>query len=274
MLASEMVPTGEPKVIVKAVLCWSEYFNGKWQPTKTSDVNNPTTLKSRYNIYGTIAFNRSRLLLSVVEEEDALRILIEGSRQSSFLLYNTHSLPVREEDAPSPLAPPALSHMKRTLWTTNGKLHIQYDKYSTESNSWTELTHDILEYRLPALTVVPRHRLESAWDAPFFYEDSRHVFYVTTINASVPVSQSDLYYTTADSAVYPEIQPLIIPEPQPPGPGPYELGLIGLDDISTMKRFVSENPNINIAIPMKSTVLVDGAEIGPAGNVGNSIQKG
>ena len=24
---------------VQAVLCWSEYYNGKWQPTKTSDIN-------------------------------------------------------------------------------------------------------------------------------------------------------------------------------------------------------------------------------------------
>ena len=29
---------------VQAVLCWSEYYNGKWQPAKTSDVNNPVPL--------------------------------------------------------------------------------------------------------------------------------------------------------------------------------------------------------------------------------------
>ena len=27
-----------------AVLCWSEYYNGTWQPTKTSDVNLPTQI--------------------------------------------------------------------------------------------------------------------------------------------------------------------------------------------------------------------------------------
>jgi len=31
-----------PMVSVQAVLCWSEYYNGKWQPTKTSDINRPT----------------------------------------------------------------------------------------------------------------------------------------------------------------------------------------------------------------------------------------
>ena len=30
----------------QAILCWAEYYNGKWQPTKTSDVNLPTTIGS------------------------------------------------------------------------------------------------------------------------------------------------------------------------------------------------------------------------------------
>ena len=35
----------QPEVVtVQAVLCWTEFYNGKWQPTKTSDVNLPTTL--------------------------------------------------------------------------------------------------------------------------------------------------------------------------------------------------------------------------------------
>ena len=29
---------------MQAVLCWSEYYNGKWQPAKTSDVDRPTLL--------------------------------------------------------------------------------------------------------------------------------------------------------------------------------------------------------------------------------------
>ena len=34
----------QKSVTVQAVLCWTEFYNGKWQPTKTSDVNHPTTL--------------------------------------------------------------------------------------------------------------------------------------------------------------------------------------------------------------------------------------
>src|SRR5262249_50757043 len=35
-----------PKAAAQAVLCWSEYYNGKWQPTKTSDVDHPAGLGS------------------------------------------------------------------------------------------------------------------------------------------------------------------------------------------------------------------------------------
>ena len=115
----------QPKITVQALLCWSEYYNGKWQPTKTSDVNKPTTLREVILIdspapglgptvgegklmaidvrFGPTEFDRSTLTLSAREIDDTLLINIRGIRgqgASSFLLYNTHSLPVREEDLP------------------------------------------------------------------------------------------------------------------------------------------------------------------------------
>ena len=43
------------KVNVTAVLCWTEFYNGKWQPTKTSDINRPASLGSfRSNWTGVI----------------------------------------------------------------------------------------------------------------------------------------------------------------------------------------------------------------------------
>jgi len=65
-----------------------------------------------------------------------------------------------------------------------------------------------------------------------------------------------------------------MPEYEPPGPGPYEFGLNALGDpSSSMKRFVSEDAYINKALAMTNTVHLDGAEIGPAGHVGNALQK-
>ncbi|MGH8470922.1 MAG: hypothetical protein ACREVJ_00305 [Gammaproteobacteria bacterium] len=68
------------------------------------------------------------------------------------------------------------------------------------------------------------------------------------------------------------IAPLIMPEYEPPGPGPYEFGLTGIDP-SSIKRLVSEDAYIKKGIPMTSTVLLDGAEIGPAGRIVTTLQK-
>ena len=31
-------------VTAQVALCWAEYYNGKWQPTKTSDISLPTMI--------------------------------------------------------------------------------------------------------------------------------------------------------------------------------------------------------------------------------------
>jgi len=97
---STVIKGGVPQVTVQAVLCWSEYYNDKWQPTKTSDVNKPTLL-GQYNSIGTDTFDRSFLRLSVSEAEggNVLQVFISQQGKSWFTLYNTNSLPMRREDA-------------------------------------------------------------------------------------------------------------------------------------------------------------------------------
>ncbi len=48
------------QLTVQAVLCWSEYYNGKWQATKTSDVNKPTRLAD----FSLNEFDRAKLKLT------------------------------------------------------------------------------------------------------------------------------------------------------------------------------------------------------------------
>ena len=88
-----------PKVTVKAMLCWSEYYNGKWQPAKTSDVNRPA---ASARTIPTARLDRSTA--SIAAASDASRTSARRTASSSstsrtaqrsFLLYNTHSLPVR-----------------------------------------------------------------------------------------------------------------------------------------------------------------------------------
>jgi hypothetical protein len=97
-------------ITVQAVLCWSEFYNGKWQPTKTSDINRPTTLGT-FDATGDNSFDANRTLLRIVPASDLdapqpgalilhieelnLGIFSSGFSGSGFILYNTHSLPVR-----------------------------------------------------------------------------------------------------------------------------------------------------------------------------------
>jgi hypothetical protein len=115
--AASSASTGS--VSVQAVLCWTEFYNGKWQPTKTSDVSNPTTI-GHFDLAGPGAFENYRTLIQMAPAElmsplvmkglynaqfalpdDALILDIAVPGQSpdgGFVLHNTHSLPVRFED--------------------------------------------------------------------------------------------------------------------------------------------------------------------------------
>jgi hypothetical protein len=126
------------KVTVQATLWWTEYYNGKWQPTKSSDPSRPTIIGS-YDPSGPRAFeafrNRTRLVPAKCTgafagrlgepggghgpviilppiPDDAL-ILAIGTPQNpfprlqssgggaGFLLHNTHSAPTPIEDVPT-----------------------------------------------------------------------------------------------------------------------------------------------------------------------------
>ena len=75
--ASTSVNVRPPVAEVRAILCWSEYRDGKWQEQRTSDVNRPADL-GNYPVGG---FDRSRLWLAVGEATHYLR---SKSRMGSF----------------------------------------------------------------------------------------------------------------------------------------------------------------------------------------------
>ncbi len=111
---------GSGSVAVQAVLCWTEFYNGKWQPTKTSDVSQPTTV-GNFDPGGPGSFEACRGQVRIVPAQftrenanagflspsfqlpgDALILAITVSSDrygpAGFVLHNTHSLPVRFED--------------------------------------------------------------------------------------------------------------------------------------------------------------------------------
>ena len=120
--------TGFTQVTMQAVLYWTEFYNGKWQPAKSSDVNRPTTIGS-FDASGPNTFDAFRNQMRIVPATctgnfpyanleppptlpqlpaDALILAISTPMSPfpllpggcGFLLHNTHSLPIPLEDIP------------------------------------------------------------------------------------------------------------------------------------------------------------------------------
>jgi Neuraminidase-like domain/Salmonella virulence plasmid 28.1kDa A protein len=167
---------GDPVVTVQAVLCWSEYHNGKWLPANTSDTNAPALIDS-FAADGPKAFDRSRLRLrtAVRRPDDAL--LVQLALDSAldvptpgFLLYNTHSTPSAMTVTAEMLH---RSMSQRLASYSSSALRIEY-------RGPTRFTRDIVHPRLPGRVVEAQPGLPDAFEAPFLYEDGRNAFLVTS----------------------------------------------------------------------------------------------
>ena len=182
----------------RAVLCWSEYYNNRWQPPKTSDVAAPSDFGRPFDLSGDGAFDRSKLRLAVTIEGGVLRVRIEGPTfETSFLFFNTHSLPQRREDQVLETPGPELNgllarDLDRTTNPETGAvtLHVTYRRLDTASNVERDLL--VMTDGSPFRITAPLSRsyardgaqqglVHEPWTAPFLYSDSQHAFYVTTI---------------------------------------------------------------------------------------------
>jgi hypothetical protein len=177
---------GDPAVTVQAVLCWSEYHDGKWLAPNTSDVNTPAVLGT-FAPHGPHAFDRSKLRLraAVLPEGPLLVHLALDSELdhpgSGFLIYNTHSLPIELAGIPAGLLHAGSSH--RIAAYASSALRITYRGPST-------FTRDVLHTQIPGHVVESQPGAKNAWEAPFLYEDSRNVFFVTSEEIHQPLATS------------------------------------------------------------------------------------
>jgi hypothetical protein len=254
------------------VLCWSEYYNGKLQPTKTSDINQPLTLDDDVSAVDTTNMNRTSWWFWVSadpNDSEALRAGVGGlSLFPSFVLHNTHSSPIIDDSTDEATLIQCRSTHPRLLWTFEDTLKITYKKQWGFAPTETDIEHKVLkvlEGKVPPC-MQPTQKLQNAWEAPFFYSDSRHVFYVTTETGFKPIQQSLSYYVAWDSPVYVSLPPLIIPDYRP-GPGPRTFDLAGLEDPASMNRFVSQDASIKRGLTAMSTVSFGGTTIGPKGAI-------
>jgi len=287
------IPTDLPNVTVQAVLCWSEYYNGTWQPTKTSDVNLPTEVESA----AAGAYGRGEWQLGVRIEGDALRVYVNYPPQftsesilqlpeqtvrtfyketwpGSFLLYNTQSLPVRGDDEVTLGGLPAQPVTRHRDFAGDPSQSLVFNYVDPQGSSFKEqILHPVLGFRL----VTPKHELPDPWNSPFLYQDSRHAFYVTTAEQEALVGSHQgfgqniaLDTAAADSIGQIVAQQLVQPVPRPPvDGGPVQDGL-GAVDTNAIQRLVTEDAYIHQAIAATGVVTYGDKKIGPLGSLSDS----
>lgn len=224
--------TQNVKLFPQAALCWSEYYNGQWLPPKTSDLARPTGFGKAFDIVGQGAFDRGLLVLGETLESDALRVRIWGQGNgSSFLFYNTHSLPQRQEDRPGGQEPLPLDNFAqfiRTIDTGGPTLRISYvTNAGVEADRNVVTVRDGTTYRIAAPfpnAYFPdgdqQSLIRDPWGAPFLYSDSRHAFYVTTRRPQTPFSSSRRFGLTLQEPRPVAIPRLTGPPDAAPGVGP------------------------------------------------------
>jgi hypothetical protein len=258
--ASELSPKQGPKIVVKAILSWSEFLDGTWRPARTSDPARPLWLGT-FHLSGVNAFNRSLLTLSVLGwTKGGLRVIVsyEGSKGSSFFLHNPFSTPELRSSKKEAHFPP-----KRSLDTATTSLKATYAS--------TGSSHAILNNSIADRTIQPRHALAGdPWDAPFFYEDGRHVFYVTTAQRLVRLrAWTDFGLVLNTETPTFEIPGLVLPQEESRWEiAPLHLGQpgFGVIDPTPAEYFVTEDAYIRTAIGTSGTVTYGDQHIGPSGS--------
>ncbi|MFE9328205.1 neuraminidase-like domain-containing protein [Nocardia sp. NPDC052278] len=260
---------------VSAVLCWSERVNGTWTAAKTSDIERPSYIGS-FDATGAAAFDRSGIKLYSGETDQGLWIWTSSG--GSFLLYNTHSSPVRGEDVDGGDTDQLLLawQRKRDAWMKSGTTFMAsyYD-----ANVFEE--REILTMPIGGRAIGPTHPMQEPWVAPMVVEDGRHVFYVKTTHKAVSIAESSWHGAETGAYVAPHVNVVFpkllkIREYRKPDPiGPIASGLLDksgplinpVPDEREIAMFVTEDAFIRNGIASRSPVVFNGASIGMRGRV-------
>jgi hypothetical protein len=202
-------------VTVKAVLCWSEFYNGKWQDMKSSDVDDPAILQIAATAMDrNLELDRDRIRIVVQPflenvPSDALVLAILPPNDGSvpaipfgpgFVMHNTHSLPTNSAHVLTdigqfvgavdsmPLPVRTLTPSKRYLGDrTSGTFSVvRYNSVPSILDQHVDATLAVLGFPGSPRYVQPQIGPGDATDWPFFYEDKRNQFYVSIQTSFVP----------------------------------------------------------------------------------------
>jgi hypothetical protein len=286
-----------------AVLYWTEYYNGKWQPTKTSDVNAPASIGT-FDATGPNSLDSARGLIRIVPAQftganaaaqmlgvsfatpgDALILAITtgSGAAGGFVLHNTHSLPVRMDDITFFISFGFISGNASLAYFLDparpdralAPLQLYSGGYGsgTFSINYAGVAGGSAQYIRPVLgyTWMPRFTQPQpglAWDAPFLYEDRRNLFYVRTTLALVPLWYWSGFGLLGGLAAAPQIPPLVLRR-QVMLPTPAEIGALTSSggDPNAIQRYLTQNATIGAALSSPQAVTYQGRIISPVGSL-------
>jgi hypothetical protein len=261
---------------VHAVLSYSEYVAGVWQPVRTSDPDKPTLLGG-FPVGGDGVFDRLALQLGTEGETGELVVRISGARGSHFRLYTSHSLPVSAEKDHNGLIIITLLHPDRRWFTVADlALSVTYQPAGMLSfgPAKPDLERQLLTGRSPMRVVSPNQSIDDPWDAPFFVSDAQHAFYVETTQEPVMIWEAGFGVggTVLGTATLPALPALLWPEiPQLiKQPDPWKAVVepaLGVINTSSVALGLSEDVRITRAVGTLRPVTFNGRQIGPAGAI-------
>jgi hypothetical protein len=251
-------------------LSWSEYFNNKWQPRKTSDFNNPIVLSPDFT--GEFPFKREGFKISSFFDDSGLIVNIEYSShycdQRRIKLFNKHSTPLEVEVTDSD----NVSEYMRNFWDYTTILDIKYElQNQIETNSEDIITHNVLT-KTPYYDIVQtNHEVTNIFKAPFFYQDKNHVFFVKPEKGLTTVPDSLYFGTYTLDNRSPDIEieriwerPDIVEGPLVTEP---RVAAVGIRPVDTRPiDLLDETVSVNRVVLDNSVVTFGDAKIGPMGS--------
>ncbi len=263
------------KESIEINLSWSEYYNNKWQPRKTSDFNDPIVMPNlklnsfsrkditifsssfednNYDKAHKLYDENSELLIKIYCYVDPIEV------EKSFRLFNKHSTPLLEDNV-------GKTHSDRYFPKINLELHVadksnpsgKSNKILTKSNGAFSILQEALPFTDP-------------FEAPFFYQDKKHVFFVQPETSDVilpdyqgiltntfeltpkkPKKPTDWFQQVIDITKYQNAVKSLKRTPQLNPKGPRESEVTLSDSIT---KIVLDN----------KTLTFDGVEIWPTGS--------
>jgi hypothetical protein len=161
------------KETIEINLSWSEYYNNKWQPRKNSDYNKPIELGD----HEPGKFKRENIVISSFFDSSKLIVHISGWGDQCFKLFNKHSAPL-ESWWCRPIPPIPKKSWFRYFMIYNNTLTISSGCICIGSCEANSQRHKVLKSAYLSDIVKTDHKVTDIFEAPFFYQDKKHVFFV------------------------------------------------------------------------------------------------